>query len=286
MTAERTIAVVRTIADLRARIRDWRAVGERVGLVPTMGALHEGHLTLVRRSMAVTSRTCVTLFVNPAQFAPGEDLAVYPRTEETDAALLAAEGAHLLFAPPVTEMYPADSATRVSVPGIGDLLEGEYRPGFFTGVATIVAKLLIQALPDVALFGEKDYQQLQVIKRMARDLDIPVEIEGVLTVREADGLALSSRNAYLTPEERKAAPTLYRSISSVAAEVAAGADTGPAETRAAEALLRAGFSTVDYLTVRDAETLEPWTDRGRPGRVVAAAKLGKARLIDNVAVGA
>lgn len=285
MTADRSIAVARTIADLRARIRDWRAVGEHVGLVPTMGALHEGHLTLVRRSMAVTTRTCVTLFVNPTQFAPGEDLAVYPRTEETDKALLAAEGAHLLFAPPVAEMYPADSATRVSVPGIGDLLEGEYRPGFFTGVATIVAKLLIQALPDVALFGEKDYQQLQVIKRMARDLDIPVEIEGVPTVREADGLALSSRNAYLTPDERKAAPTLYRSISSVAAEVAAGADTEPAETRAAEALLQAGFSAVDYLTVRDAETLEPWTDRARPGRVVAAARLGRARLIDNVAVG-
>lgn len=285
MVADRDIAVARTIADLRAHIGGWRASGERIGLVPTMGALHEGHLTLVRRSLDVTSRTCVTLFVNPTQFGPNEDLAVYPRTEETDAALLAAEGAHLLFAPSVEEMYPADSITRVSVPGIGDILEGEFRPGFFTGVATIVAKLLIQALPDVALFGEKDYQQLQVIKRMARDLDIPVDIEGVPTVREADGLALSSRNAYLTPEERQVAPMLYRSISAVAAEAAAGADTDPAESRAAEALLQAGYSTVDYLTVRDAETLEPWTDRARPGRVLAAAKLGRARLIDNVAVG-
>lgn len=285
MATDPTITVVRTIEELRASVRDWRSCRERVGLVPTMGALHEGHLTLVRRSLEATSRTCVTLFVNPAQFGPSEDLAVYPRTEESDAALLAAEGAHLLFAPTVDEMYPANSVTRVSVPGIGDILEGEFRPGFFTGVATIVAKLLMQTLPDVALFGDKDYQQLQVIKRMARDLDIAVDIEGVPTVREADGLALSSRNAYLTPSERQAAPALFRSISALAAEVAAGADPEPAETRASEELLRAGFSTVDYLTVRDAESLGPWTDRARPGRVLAAAKLGKARLIDNVAVG-
>ncbi len=284
MATDRTITIVRTIEELRASVRDWRSCRERVGLVPTMGALHEGHLTLVRRSMKVASRTCVTLFVNPTQFGPNEDLAVYPRTEESDAALLAAEGVHLLFAPTVDEMYPAHSVTRVSVPGIGDILEDVFRPGFFTGVATIVAKLLMQALPDVALFGEKDYQQLQVIKRMARDLDIPVDIEGVATVREADGLALSSRNAYLTPDERIAAPTLFRMLSAVAAKVAAGAEAEPEETRAAGALLEAGFSGVDYLTVRDAETLEPWTDRSRPGRVLAAAKLGKARLIDNVAV--
>lgn len=284
MTSDQPIAVVRTIAELRDRIGNWRSVRERVGLVPTMGALHEGHLTLVRRSLEVTSRTCVTLFVNPTQFAPGEDLAVYPRTEETDAALLAAAGAHLLFAPTVEEMYPADSVTRVSVPGIGDLLEGEYRPGFFTGVATIVSKLLIQALPDVALFGEKDFQQLQVIKRMTKDLDIPVDIEGVPTVREADGLALSSRNAYLTPDERRAAPKLYESISAVAARMADGADAEHEENKAAGALIEAGFSNVDYVTVRDAQTLLPWTDRARPGRVLAAAKLGRARLIDNVAI--
>ncbi len=285
MTATRTIDVVRTIADLRSRIRQWRGDGERIGLVPTMGALHEGHLSLVRRSMNMTTRTCVTLFVNPTQFGPNEDLAVYPRDEDSDAAMLAAEGAHLLFAPPVAEMYPSESATRVSVLGIGDLLDGEFRPGFFTGVATVVAKLLIQALPDVALFGEKDYQQLQVIKRMTRDLDIPVDIEGAPTVREADGLALSSRNAYLTPEERRAAPALYRSIATVAANVAAGADPAREEKRAAQALLEAGFATIDYVTVRDAETLRPWTGSARPGRVLAAAKLGKARLIDNVAVG-
>jgi pantoate--beta-alanine ligase len=285
MPADSNLDVVRSIADLRARVRQWRGAGERVGLVPTMGALHEGHLSLVRRSRAMTTRTCVTLFVNPTQFGPNEDLAVYPRTEEADAAMLAAEGADLLFAPAVAEMYPAESVTRVSVPGIGDLLEGEFRPGFFTGVATIVAKLLIQALPDVALFGEKDYQQLQVIKRMTRDLDIPAEIEGVPTVREADGLALSSRNAYLTPDERRAAPALYQSMSNVAAKVAAGGDVEREEARAAQTLLEAGFSTVDYLTVRDAATLRPWTDRARPGRVLAAARLGKARLIDNAPVG-
>lgn len=284
MTPHRPIAVVRTIAELRAHVRQWRDAGERIGLVPTMGALHEGHLTLVRRSWETTTRTCVTLFVNPTQFGPTEDLAVYPRSEESDAAMLTAEGAHLLFAPAVAEMYPPDSVTRVSVPGLGDMLEGTFRPGFFTGVATIVAKLLIQALPDVALFGEKDYQQLQVIKRMARDLDIPVAIEGVPTVREADGLALSSRNAYLTPDERAAAPTLYRSLAAVAAAVGGGGEAEPEEARATQALLEAGFSSVDYLTVRDAETLGPWTDRTRPGRVLAAARLGKARLIDNVAV--
>jgi len=284
MPADQEIAVVRTIEDLRASVRDWRSCRERVGLVPTMGALHEGHLTLVRRSLDLTSRTCVTLFVNPAQFGPNEDLAVYPRTEETDAAMLAAEGAHLLFAPSVEEMYPPDSVTRVHVPGISDPLEGAFRPDFFTGVATIVAKLLIQALPDVALFGEKDYQQLQVIKRMARDLDIPVEIEGVPTVREADGLALSSRNAYLTADERRAAPTLYRCLSTIAEKVSAGADPETEEKKAINELLDAGFSKVDYLTVRDAQSLEPWADRTRPGRVLAAAKLGRARLIDNVAV--
>ena len=284
MSPDRGIEVVRSVADLRSRVHAWRSDGESVGLVPTMGALHDGHLSLVRHSMELATRTCVTLFVNPTQFGPNEDFSVYPRDEESDASKLAAEGAHLLFAPPVEEMYPALSVTCVSVPGIGDELEGEFRPGFFNGVATIVAKLLIQALPDVALFGEKDYQQLQVIKRMAEDLSIPARIEAVPTVRETDGLALSSRNSYLTSDERRVASTLYRSITTVAANVAAGADAEAEVDRASEALLQAGFSRVDYVTVRDAETIEPWTGSARPGRVLAAAKLGNARLIDNVPV--
>ena len=204
MTGAVALDTVRTIADLRARVAAWRADGARVGLVPTMGALHAGHVALVKQSVAACDKTVVTLFVNPAQFGPNEDYAVYPRSEERDAAMVAAEGADLLFAPGVEEVYPGGHSTQVHVGGLGDLLEGEYRPGFFTGVATVVTKLLLQSLPDEAFFGEKDYQQLQVIKRLIRDLDIPVTATGVKTVREDDGLALSSRNAYLTPAERAA----------------------------------------------------------------------------------
>jgi len=284
MTAGNGIAIVRTVADLRARIGDWRAAGQSIGLVPTMGSLHEGHLTLVRQALATTDRVSATLFVNPAQFGPTEDFGVYPRDEARDAALLATEGAHLLFAPDGGEMYPEESATRVHVPGLGDRLEGEFRPGFFTGVATVVAMLLIQATPDVAIFGEKDYQQLQVIRRMAADLHLPVRIDGAPTVREDDGLALSSRNAYLTDEERRIAPALHRTIGTVAGNVARGEDPAAQETWAAGILERCGFRKVDYVAVRDAETIEVWTDRARPARVLAAAWLGRARLIDNVAV--
>ena len=209
MTADKPIERVRTVAALRARIRAWRDEGLSVGLVPTMGALHEGHLSLVRRSLESTDRTCVTLFVNPTQFGPNEDFSVYPRSEDADAALLSSLGAHLLFAPETGEMYPEGSVTRVTVPGIGDRLEGAFRPGFFTGVATVVTKLLLQSLPDVAFFGEKDFQQYRVIRRFVADLDIPVRIEACPIVREADGLALSSRNAYLSKDERKAAPALF-----------------------------------------------------------------------------
>lgn len=250
-----------------------------------MGALHAGHLSLVRRADALAERTCVTLFVNPTQFAPHEDLDVYPRDEAADAAMLEAEGADLLFAPDVAEMYPEGDATRVLVPGLSDDLEGAFRPGFFTGVATVVTKLLIQALPDVAVFGEKDYQQLQVIRRLVRDLHIPVRIEAAETVREADGLALSSRNAYLSPDERGIAPALHHAISTVASAVADGAEAGEQERRAAAALRNAGFARVDYVAVRDADTLAAWTDRTRPGRVLAAAHLGRTRLIDNVPAG-
>jgi pantoate--beta-alanine ligase len=275
---------VRTIAELRARVNAWRAAGRRVGLVPTMGALHAGHVALVKQSVEMCDKTVVTLFVNPAQFGPNEDYAVYPRNEARDAGMVAAEGADLLFAPDVGEVYPEGHSTKVHVGGLGDILEGEFRPGFFTGVATVVTKLLLQSLPDEAFFGEKDYQQLQVIKRLIRDLDIPVTATGVKTVREADGLALSSRNAYLTPEERAQAPVLHGTLAQVAEQVGRGEDPRAQEAWAKGQLERAGFWQVDYVTVRDAVTLEAAANASRPARVLAAAWLGKARLIDNVAV--
>ena len=278
------IEVVRTVSDLRAYISDWRELGETVGLVPTMGGLHEGHLALVRASLAAVERTVVTLFVNPAQFGEGEDFDDYPRDEAADAGLLAELGAHLLFAPERHEIYPPGHLTRVSVPGLGDGLEGEFRPGFFTGVATVVAKLLIQARPDAAFFGEKDYQQLRVITRMAKDLDMPTDILSVATVRDGDGLALSSRNAYLSAREREHAPALYRVITAVAAAVADGAPAAEQSAWGTDELARAGFDKVDYVAVRDALTLEPVETQVRPARVLAAARLGRTRLIDNVAV--
>ncbi|PIW27606.1 MAG: pantoate--beta-alanine ligase [Rhodospirillales bacterium CG15_BIG_FIL_POST_REV_8_21_14_020_66_15] len=284
MTGALPLDTVRTVADLRDRVRDWRKAGLRIGLVPTMGALHAGHVELVKRAVAGCDRTVVTLFVNPAQFGPSEDYAVYPRDEVRDAALVAAEGAGLLFAPGVEEVYPEGHSTKVHVGGLGDVLEGEFRPGFFTGVATVVTKLLLQSLPDEAFFGEKDYQQLQVIKKLIRDLDIPVTATGVPTVREADGLALSSRNAYLTAEERVQAPILHGTLAQVAEQVGRGVDPRMQEEWARGQLARAGFRQVDYVTVRDASTLEEAADASRPARVLAAAWLGKARLIDNVAV--
>ncbi len=284
MGAASPLDTVRTIDDLRARVQGWRGAGQRIGLVPTMGALHAGHVSLVKNSVASCDKTVVTLFVNPTQFGPKEDFSVYPRDEARDAALVAAEGADLLFAPGVEEVYPGGHSTKVHVGGLGDVLEGEHRPGFFTGVATVVTKLLLQALPDEAFFGEKDYQQLQVIKKLIRDLDIPVTATGVQTVREADGLALSSRNAYLTPAERATAPVLHGTLAQVAEQVGRGEDPRVQEAWAKEQLERAGFWQVDYVTVRDAATLDEVPDASRPARVLAAAWLGKARLIDNVAV--
>ena len=284
MGAASSLDTVRTIADLRARVNGWRGAGQRIGLVPTMGALHAGHVSLVKNSVASCDKTVVTLFVNPTQFGPKEDFSVYPRDEARDAALVAAEGADLLFAPSVDEVYPGGHSTKVHVGGLGDVLEGEHRPGFFTGVATVVTKLLLQALPDEAFFGEKDYQQLQVIKKLIRDLDIPVIATGVPTVREADGLALSSRNAYLTPAERATAPVLHGTLAKVAEQVGRGEDPRVQEAWARGQLERAGFWQVDYVTVRDAVTLDEVPDASRPARVLAAAWLGKARLIDNVAV--
>ena len=277
------LGIVRDVAGLRARVRDWRQDGAAVGLVPTMGALHEGHLALVRRSLATTERTCVTLFVNPRQFGPAEDFARYPRAEARDLALIEDAGAHLVFAPEAAEMYREGHQTEVSVGRIGEILEGEFRPGFFAGVATVVTKLLLQAQPDIAFFGEKDYQQLLVVRRLARDLDIPVEIAGVPTVRAPDGLALASRNAYLSDSERTIAPALYRVLVAAATNVAAGKKAKAEEARATAELKAAGFAPVDYVAVRDAETLEEARDPHRAHRVLAAAWLGQTRLIDNVA---
>ena len=278
------LAVLRRIAELRATVGAYRAAGESVALVPTMGALHDGHLALVRAGRRLCRRTIATLFVNPTQFGPHEDFRSYPRDEAGDAAKLVAAGADALFAPALAEIYPPGFSTTVTVAGVSEGLCGDFRPGHFAGVATVVTKLLLQAMPDVALFGEKDYQQLQVIKRLARDLDIPVRIEGVETVREPDGLALSSRNWYLSPVERRAAPTLFRVLTEIAERLAGGAEAAPLLAEGRTTLSGAGFDPVQYLEVREAETLRPLARADRPARVLAAAYLGKTRLIDNVPV--
>lgn len=285
MSSPDRIAIVRTVADLRRAVAAWRRAGETVGFVPTMGALHAGHIALVHAAGAECPRTVASIFVNPKQFGPHEDFASYPRNEAEDARLLGAAGADLLYAPHVAEIYPQGFATTVAVADITDVLEGAHRPGHFRGVATVVAKLLAQTMPDKAYFGEKDYQQLLVVRRLARDLDLPVEIRGVPTVREADGLALSSRNVYLTAAERAIAPALHRTLGEVAARLADGsAPVAPEIARASQALLAAGFAEVDYLAVCDAETLAPLDLVRRPARVLAAAGLGRTRLIDNIAV--
>ncbi len=280
-----SIETVRDAAALRQRIAAWRSAGERVGLVPTMGGIHDGHLALVHAAREGCDRVAATLFVNPKQFGPSEDFATYPRDDARDARLLAEVGAELLFAPGMEEMYPEGFATRVSVSGVTEGLCGAHRPGFFDGVATVVCKLLMQALPDAAYFGEKDYQQLQMVRRMVADLAIPVDIVPVATVREADGLALSSRNDYLTDSERQNAPTLYRVLSAIATSLEGG--KGPVADLTVWGLGElegAGFGPIDYLEVRDADTLQPVEVLKSPARVLAAAWLGKARLIDNVAV--
>jgi len=276
--------VARTVTDLRQTIAAWRAAGQTVGLVPTMGALHTAHMALVQAAQEVCDRVVVTIFVNPAQFGENEDFDAYPRRETSDIEMLRAANVDLLFAPPVTEIYPDGFATTVTVAGVSEGLCGDYRPGHFAGVATVVAKLLLQSLPDVAVFGEKDFQQLQVIKALVRDLDIPVRIRPVATVREADGLAISSRNVHLSPEERAIAPRLHAVLAEVANQIAGGTPAAEAAAAGLAALHEAGFSKVDYLEARDAETLAIPTDSGRPLRVLAAAWLGQTRLIDNVPV--
>ena len=278
------MAVARTIAALRGAIANWRSAGAGIGLVPTMGAVHAGHLALVTRARESCSRVVATLFVNPKQFGPQEDFAAYPRDETADFAAFREAGVDLVFAPSVAEMYAPGFATNIRVGGIGNDLEGAHRTGHFDGVATVVTKLLLQSLPDVACFGEKDYQQLTIARWLVRDLDIPVTIEGVPTVREPDGLALSSRNVYLSAAEWQIAPALYRTLGNIAALL----NSSPKEVTQAlqdgiAALRAAGFDP-DYFELRDAETLAPMASLDRAGRLLAAARLGRARLIDNVAV--
>jgi pantoate--beta-alanine ligase len=280
------LPTVRTVADLRAQVAAWKAAGERVGFVPTMGALHEGHLSLVRLARTKAERVVASVFVNPTQFGPNEDFDAYPRDEARDAALLAGAGCDLLFAPTVAEMYPNGASTTVTVSGVSEPLDGQARPGHFAGVATVVTKLLNQSQADVAVFGEKDYQQLQVIRRLVIDLNLPVEIVGGPTARADDGLALSSRNAYLTDAERPVAARLNQVMRAAIAELKAGGRVDAAEAMAVRTLKAAGFGRIDYIEVRDALDLSRLGPGplDRSARILAAAVLGKTRLIDNMAV--
>lgn len=274
---------VDNVAALRAQIRAWRRDGLRVALVPTMGALHDGHISLVRIALEKADRCVVSIFVNPTQFSPSEDLDKYPRQLGLDLDRLGAAKADLAFTPTVREMYPAGFATRVSVGGPSVGLESDFRPTFFDGVATVVAKLILQANPDLAVFGEKDYQQLCVVRQLCRDLDLPVEIIGAPTIRDAHGLAMSSRNAYLDEGELTVARQFNTILRDTAASLAAGAEQEAAMAEASRLLIAAGFRSVDYVEARESLTLAPWR-RDREGRLLAAAWLGKTRLIDNVEV--
>ena len=282
---------VKTVPALRAAIGAIRADGARLALVPTMGALHEGHLALVREAARLADAVAVSIFVNPKQFGESEDLDAYPRALARDAALLEAENVALLWAPAADAMYPADFATTIAVGGLSEGLCGADRPGHFDGVATVVCKLFNQVRPDLAVFGEKDWQQLAVIRRMARDLDLTrpaaEAILGVPTVREADGLARSSRNAYLSPDERAAAAALPAAMRDAVAKIEAGGAVAPALERLREALRQAGFAAVDYATLADAATLEPLAIlNDASARLLVAARIGRTRLIDNLPVGA
>lgn len=282
------LPVVTTVTDLRETVGAWKKQGLTVGFVPTMGALHEGHLTLVREAGQQSDRVVASVFVNPTQFAAHEDLGTYPRQEVLDAELLASAGCHLMFAPTTDEMYPEGFSTRVSVGGPSEGLETDFRPHFFSGVAVVVAKLLNQVQADVAVFGEKDYQQLMVVRRMTLDLDIPTRIVGAPTQRDGHGLALSSRNAYLSEDEIAVARQLNGVLAQAGANATAGGSVAEIEAQAARSLLEAGFAKVDYVAIRQADSLAVFEgDRvDTPGRILAAAWLGKTRLIDNMAVAA
>jgi pantoate--beta-alanine ligase len=278
------VQTIRTLEDLRDAVAAFRADGARVALVPTMGALHAGHMALVEAAKRPGTRVVASIFVNPRQFGANEDLARYPRKELADSRMLAEGGCDLLWMPPVEVMYPEGYSTNVSVSGVSDLWDGAARPGHFDGVATVVSKLFNQVQPDAAFFGEKDFQQLAVIRRMVTDLNLPVEVFGVPTQREDDGLALSSRNAYLTPEERQKAVALPRALGIAARAIGKGGDAAAALEAAQDSLLGGGFESVDYVALVDAETLAPSTDLSRPLRLLAAARIGGTRLIDNLPV--
>jgi pantoate--beta-alanine ligase len=273
------------VTELRRRVAEWRRSALRIGLVPTMGNLHRGHLALVREARALADRTIVSIFVNPLQFGPQEDFGAYPRTMDRDRELLVTAGADLLFAPTVEAVYPRGPSghTRVEVPGLSDVLCGASRPGHFAGVATVVCKLFNMVQPDIAIFGEKDFQQLVVIRRMSDDLSLPVEIRGAATVREPDGLALSSRNGYLTAEERARAPALYRALCRARDRLQGGEMTERVEAQGSAELATAGLRP-DYFSVRRAEDLAVPESADRDLVVLAAAYLGRARLIDNLRV--
>lgn len=276
--------ILREIPAVRQAIRAIRASGGTVALVPTMGALHDGHISLVRQARMAASHVVATIFVNPKQFAPNEDLSRYPRQEMSDSERLAEECCDILFAPDVDSIYPPGFASHVHVDGLGEGLEGAHRPGHFDGVTTVVSKLFNIVSPDIAVFGEKDWQQLAIIRRMARDLDFAIDIRAGATVRDSDGLALSSRNAYLSTEDRVRAALLPATLNRVRESILAGEAVESQLRSGIAALLAGGFGAVDYLALVDAETLEPLHAPDRPARLMVAAKLGGTRLIDNIAV--
>lgn len=275
---------LRDLPALRAALDAIRSDGNPLALVPTMGALHDGHMALVEEARRHAKHVAVSIFVNPKQFGPNEDLDAYPRREAKDAQMLQAAGVDILWAPSVDVIYPAGFATTVSVSGVSEGLDGAARPGHFDGVATVVIKLLNQVRPDVALFGEKDYQQLAVIRRMVADLDMDLRIVGVPTQRAEDGLALSSRNAYLSEEERREALALPRALGEAKRQMEKGGTVEAAIAKAIAMLAAHGFDPIDYVTLCDAATLEPMTVLDRPARLLGAAKIGRTRLIDNIAV--
>ena len=277
--------IIRDIAMLHRAVTALKQGGKSVALVPTMGALHDGHISLVRMAKRVADHAVVSIFVNPTQFGPNEDFAAYPRDEARDAALLAQEGTGLLWAPDVSTMYPGGHSTHIEVAELGADYCGAARPGHFDGVATVVAKLFNQVRPDVAIFGEKDWQQLAIIRRMARDLDFAIDILGAPIARDIDGLALSSRNAYLSPAQRAAATAFPQALTVAAKAVAAGSDVAETLAKAEAAIVAGGFDSVDYVALADAENLERLSAFRKPARLLASARMGKTRLIDNLAVG-
>lgn len=276
--------IIRTVAELRPIVRGWKAAGEMVGVVPTMGALHEGHLSLARAGKRECERVITTIFVNPKQFNNPDDLKKYPRTEEADVALLSSVGVDVVFIPHAEDVYPDGFITTVSVGGVSEPLEGRMRPGHFDGVATVVTKLFGMTMADRGYFGQKDWQQLQVVLRLVRDLNLPITIVGCETIREADGLAMSSRNVRLTDAGRAVAGVLYSAITAAADDIRAGQSDRMAIREAAEKVRAAGFDRVEYIELRDAETLMPSDDPQKPRRMLAAAWLDGVRLIDNIPV--